>query len=354
MGDGFDQATTDPVLMPSSDKVMAPHRHGHWKRSIGRPPTVAVGMALVLINVLGCPSPPPPPVDLELPQAYVAEASGEVDVDGLVFHGHARIDYLISPTDEVNITRLRFWIDDADIVVRGPFGGERRRERLRCTSFAIENPVTGRLNAGSPDKLIVATGAASVVGVSFGERAADRTCPGLARQITATNNADFELVHDPRSDRFEIATTFTGTLDGESVSIRIAMDGSFVNRPPVPLIGIGGPGLPVDSIQGACPPIVGTNPPYTPANDPEGLRVRLLSLASDPDGGTGRSDITREYWLHSDGGPFTLIGTRQLIGPVLFPNGSQNRLVLEVSDRSGARTRKICEFLVQPAPEGGG
>ncbi len=187
------------------------------------------------------------------------------------------------------------------------------------------------------------------------ERAADGTCPGLARQISATNNADFEITHDPAADILGLSASFTGTVDGESATINIDMSGSFVNRPPAALIGVGGPGLPPGSIQGGCPPIIDGNPPYTPANDPEGLRVNLLSLASDPDTVRGRSDISREHWLHSvDGGPMRALGTRQLIGPVLFPTGTQNRLVLEVSDRHGAQARTVCEFLVQEAPGGGG
>lgn len=310
-------------------------------------------VAAALIVLPACPRVvPPAPTGVELAQSFVARASGEVEVNDLVFYGHARASYMVTPDGEVDIRRLRFWIDDADIVVRGPLGAERARERLRCTFLEIESAAKGR--TGAAGRLVISSGDVSITGTSHDERGERGECPALARQITATNNADFELIHVPASDRFGLSTTFTGTLGEESVTVRIDMDGSYVNRPPQPLIGVGGPGLPPGSIQGGCPPIVAGNPPYTPANDPEGLRVNLLSLASDPDGSTGRSDVVGEYWLHLSGTERRYLGGRQLVGPVLFATGSEHRLVLEVSDRHGALARTVCDFLVLEDPGGSG
>lgn len=306
-------------------------------------------VAPALLVALGCDPARPAPVDLELPKAYVARAQGEVEVENVRFFGHARASYLVSPSGRVDITGLRFWVDDADVVVKGIFGIVLGRERVRCTELALERPVEARLVP--PDRIVVPAAAADVAGLAWEERAADGSCPGGARRISAANNSDFDLLHDPAGDRFAINTSFTGPLGDETVTIEIEMEGSFVNRPPEAKIGVGGPGLPVASIQAACPQIIDANPPYTPANDPAGLRVSLLSLSSDPDGSEGRSDITREHWIHSEGGgPWTVLGNEQLIGPVLFPLGSENRLLLQVSDRHGARSRKICDFLVLEAP----
>ena len=324
---------------------------GQWRSSWprGRRAGLALCAVLGVLSSVACDPPGPSAGDFELPQAYLAEASGTVELEDLRFFGHARASYLVFPDGRVNVTGLRFWVDDADIVVRGLFGIVLGRERLRCTELELERPFDAHL--APPDEIAVPAAAAEIAGLAWEERAADGSCPGGARRISASNNSGFGLLHDPAGDRFAISTSFTGPAGGETVTIGVEMEGSFVNRPPEAKIGVGGPGLPIASIQAACPQIIDGNPPYTPTNDPAGLRVELLSLSSDPDGNEGRSDISREHWVHSEGGgPWTVLGNEQLIGPVLFPTGSNNRLILEVGDRLGARSRKICDFLVLEAP----
>lgn len=308
------------------------------------------GTALALVLSFGCDPPSPGGWNrslLELPRAYRAEADGEIRVDGLRFPGRVRADYLVYPDNRVVMARLHAWVRDVDIVTRFLFI-ETSRERLRCTEFSNEDMIEGRFEpVGS--KLIFAAGSARMSGRSYGNRAADRSCSAPIRAITAENNADIDISHDPAGNEFEINASFRASYDGNDVSVAIEAQGSFLNRPPEPEIGVGGPSLDPDLIQGGCPPLVGSNPPGAAPNDPRGLLLNMVSSSADPDGLWGRSDIIREEWSHSSGtsgDPFRLIGRGRVAGPYLFDMGMEHWLMLTAWDRTGASTRALCSFRV--------
>jgi hypothetical protein len=285
--------------------------------------------------------------NLELPKAYRAEGEGTVRLDDLPLPGRVRVDYLVYPDGTVAMGNLHTWLRDVDIVTHFLFW-ETSRERLRCTEFSNREVIVGRLDT-TASQLVFPSSAARLSGLSFDSRQPDRTCPGLARQITAENNSELRIVHDPAADRFALDTRLAARYDGNDLTVRIAVEGDFLNRPPVPEIGVGGPSIDPDLIQGGCPPILGTNPPGAAPNDPRGLLLRLVSSSSDPDGDWRRSDIIREEWSHSagtSGAPFELIGRGRVAGPYLFESDMEHWLMLTVWDRTGASSRDLCQFRV--------
>jgi hypothetical protein len=302
------------------------------------------GCALAL--GLGCAprTPPAPgPAAASLPGAYQARASGAVRVDGVRIPGRVALDYLVFPDGAVTITSLVATAPDVDVVSRFLFF-ETERLRFRCTRFANEEPIRGALDAGG--RMVFPPGAAKLAGLSFDERAPDRTCPGRARRITAQNDRALTAEPDPAGNRFTFSGRFRATVDGEDLDLRITAEGGYVNRPPEARLGVGGPDLPEDLIQGGCPPLVGVNPPAAEANDPGGLAIVLQSLSADPDGRWSRAGLAREQWSHSDGGPYRLLGEGRRIGPVVFGFGVEHRLELTVTDVVGARGRTACRFRV--------
>lgn len=311
--------------------------------SSGWAATAVLGILAALATSCSSPSPTPPPADRGLAAQYKVEVAGSIRLDDIRVPGRAWLDYLVFPDGRVTVTALRANIPDLDIVTRFLFF-ETDRERLRCTEFSNTAAVEGRLMSGG--LLVFPASAASLAGLSYTDRDAGGACTGAVRLITATNDRAFSLEHDPAHDRFRFRGSFVTSYRDKTFDLRIDMDGSYVNRPPDARIGVGGPGLDPDLIQGGCPPLTGINPPTAEANDPEGLRLNLLSVSTDPDGGWGRSDIEREQWAHSTGGPYEFLGEGRLIGPVLFELGLQHRLELTVSDRLGARGRDVCGFLV--------
>jgi hypothetical protein len=298
-----------------------------------------------------------------VPRAFRVQADGELRVNDLRVPGRLRMDYLVHPDGAVVVTDLTAWIRDVDIVTRFLFW-ETDRERLRCTKLSNTTVIAGRLEAGG--RLVLAADAVDLSGVSFAERAADGTCPGAARQVTARNNADITAVHDPAANRFTLDGSFRGRYGGEDLAIRIAMLGTFLNRPPEALLGVfemparvadtGGFPSELDLPQGGCPPLHGVNPPGAVANAPEGLRLHLISLSSDPDGRgrRGRGDIARDVWsLSTDGGAFRSLGTSQIVGPVLFELHRDHVLALTTSDHARAADRMVCRFRVITREEAG-
>lgn len=300
---------------------------------------------MLAVLAMGCPSPTAvsPPAGRGLAEQYKVRATGSIRLDDIRVPGRAWLDYLVYPDGRVTVTAMRANIPDLDIVTRFLFF-ETDRERLRCTEFSNTTAVDGRLMSGGV--LVFPASAASLTGLSYTDREAGGGCTGSVRLITATNDRAFSLEHDPAHDRFRFRGAFVTSYHDKTFDLRIDMEGSYVNRPPEARIGVGGPDLDPDLIQGGCPPLTGINPPTAEANDPEGLRLSLLSVSTDPDGGWRRSDIEREQWAHSTGGPYEFLGEGRLIGPVLFELGLQHRLELTVSDRLGARGRDVCGFLV--------
>lgn len=332
---------------------------------VARGARLAAALA-ALAAALGCaPRAPAPaaPDPLALPKAYRVQADGELTVNDLRVGGRLRMDYLVFPDDRVVVSDLTAWVRDVDIVSRFAFI-ETGRERLRCTKLSNTTGLAGRLEPGG--RLVLPPGAVDLSGVSFAERGAGGRCTGLARQVTAQNNADVVARHDPAADRFELSGTFRGRHGGEDLAIGISMTGRFLNRPPVATLGVFEPPAgrtlstvwpdDLDLPQGGCPPLRGSNPAGAVANAPDGLRLDLISLSSDPDGrsGGGRGDLARDVWsLSTDGGPFRALGTRQIVGPVLFELHRDHVLALTSSDHAGASARALCRFRVISAAEAG-
>jgi hypothetical protein len=284
---------------------------------------------------------------LELPRAYRADASGEIRIDDLRLRGRVRADYLVYPDDRVVMQSLHAWVDDVDIVTRFAFI-EVSRERLRCTEFSNEDLVFGRYDPAA-SKLTFPAGAARMTGHSYTGRAPDRSCLTPVRQLTAQNNREIVVNHDPAANEFGLGASFRASYDGNDVGIAIRAEGRFLNRPPEPVIGVGGPSIPTDLIQGGCPEILALNPPGAAPNDPRGLLLNLVSNSTDPDGSWNRSDIVREEWSHAvgtSGSPFRLIGKGRVAGPYLFASDNEHWLMLTVWDRAGASFRDLCFFRV--------
>lgn len=284
---------------------------------------------------------------LTLPKAYRAEGDGTIRLDDLSLRGRVRVDYLVYPDGNVAMGNLHTWVQDVDIVTHFIFW-ETNRERLRCTEFSNQQVIVGRFD-GAASELVFPLAAARLSGLSFESRLPDRSCDGPARVITAENNAELRIEHDPASDRFALSTRLTARYDGNDVSVSIDVEGGFLNRPPEPEIGVGGPTIDPDLIQGGCPPILTTNPPGAPPNDPRGLLLNMVSSSSDPDGDWQRSDIIREEWSHSMGttsAKFRLIGRGRVAGPYLFESDQEHWLMLTAWDRTGASYRDLCQFRV--------
>lgn len=324
---------------------------------------VAYALALAaLATGPGCASRPAPPDVLALPASYRVQADGELRIDDLRVPGRLRMHYLVHPNGGVVVSDLTAWIRDVDIVTHFLFW-ETDRERLRCTEFSNDLAFPGRLEAGG--RLVFPPDTVELTGLSFTRRDPGGTCSGATRQITTRNNADVVVTHDPTGDRFAMTGSFRGRYEGEDLTIRISMAGAFLNRPPEALLGVfeapgamptGGLPTEFDLPQGGCPPLRGVNPPGAVANSPQGLRLHLISLSSDPDGrvSRGRGDIARDVWsLSTDGGPFHSIGSGQIVGPVLFELHRDHVLALTTSDHSRAAARMLCRFRVITPEEAG-
>lgn len=180
-------------------------------------------------------------------------------------------------------------------------------------------------------------------------------CPGDGdwARITATTDRPLTGLHDPARDHFRLEGLFHATVDGESVDIRIRLDGHYENRPPHAVIGVDDPSIPEWLNQGGCPLLIGVNPPTAEANDPEGLRLTLLSASSDPDGTLFRSDLAVEQWFQwrgpdpgTPGTTSTFLGRGRRVGPVLFEFGPRHTVVLSTRDFHGAEDRTQCAFHV--------
>ncbi|NNL65176.1 MAG: hypothetical protein HKP30_02935 [Myxococcales bacterium] len=112
-----------------------------------------------------------------------------------------------------------------------------------------------------------------------------------------------------------------------------------------------------------CPPVqalpadggwVWPDPPQIRGNHTDGLEVAFSSVSFDPDG-TGppapgsegpRVDIVSEQWSHWEGTTYSRLGMGHQLPPKTFSKGPLHRVLLTVTDRSGARSQAECRFLV--------
>ena len=289
-------------------------------------------------------------------RTYIAEGRGDFTFSGPrccegAIPGSLRLAYSVDGAGRVTIHQLEARVIDFRIQVRRTFGDDKVIPFF-CNRLRLVEPAVGSVDARG--NLAVPVGAVQMLGLTFVELGDDflASCPseaggGRAQGAVASNPAVITGVLDPIGDRFSLDASFRLTDGGDSFVVHARVSGSYRNRPPEARIGFTGPGFPDFTIQGGCPPLAGVNPPTTEPNDPEGLRIRLRSASFDPDGTWNRSDIVREEWGRSrDGGPLDYLGARREVGPLLFELGRAHRILLSVTDRSGAVARTVCQFFV--------
>ena len=309
-------------------------------------------LAAVLFSIACTPTSTLPP-ELDFPAAYRIQSSGSVDLDGTLLPGGAQMDYLVYPSGRVVVSKFDAWISDLDIVVNFLWW-ETNRERLRCNRIVARDPIVGSLSGTNVD---FRPSSASFLGYSHDMRDSAGNCPGLAREVDATNDGPFRFLHEPNRDRFQFRAGFTAVYDGNRVPLRLELDGNFLNRPPTAVIATGAPGVRWQDMRPGCP--VGPQGLASiPANSPDGLVLNLRSMSSDIDDRESarfnsefsRADISTEQWGHSTGGKYAFLSEGRLIGPVLFRTGLSHALLLTVTDRTGAKARDLCRFEVVAAP----
>jgi hypothetical protein len=295
------------------------------------------------------PIPEPPPEVQEIPQSFWAEGEGLVSVGERSVPGRLRLQYLLYPDQRVVIPSLVVWMDDLDLIVLFLWW-EAAREPLRCTAFRNPQPIQASLDDG---ELVVPPGT-QLLGQSYYERQPDGTCKGKARRLEPATTTEMRIVHDPEGNRFAFTAEFDSSYDGNPFSVALELEGAYLNRPPVAELEAEADGLP--TAADGCPATDKGQPPIVPANSPQGLRVTLRSDAYDPDGHwpeganpkRSRVDLQFEQWARSGPNGFRFLGAGQEIGPVLFEVDREHRLLLWVTDRQGAESRKTCHFQVVP------
>lgn len=284
----------------------------------------------------------------DLPHSFMVRGTGAFSVEDADIRGTFELAYAVHADGRVTFTRLQAEVDPAGVLIlRIPILRD-RRVPLFCAGAGNVGLINGFVDPTG--KLTIPTGAATVVGNTFSEPGPfPRGCPGRGNVgfFSATNNDMLIGRHDPARNEFHLEGRFRTSREGRDFTIRVSIAGSFVNRPPRAVIGVRGAGVSPVLGQGGCPPLKGGNPPTTEANDPEGLRVSLVSASFDPDGPWGRADLSLEQWSHARGRePFRFLGQGREIGPVLFEFGSEHRLLLAVTDQAGADSRDNCLFTV--------
>ena len=328
-----------------------------------RPGRSGAGGALLALAValvsLGCPAeepppPPPPPDAAQLPGRYIAQASGTVGLGGggieeETVDGRLQVAYIVYPDDRVVLTHFAARLDDVDLVV--PFlWWEVDREPLRCTALASSRTAVGALENG--DAIVLPAGALELGGVSYTARNDAVTCGGEQRGIRAESPSPASISHDPNENSFAFSGSFAASHQGNEFTVAVELDGDYVNRPPVARLAHALSGAGDDALVEGCPD------PKSIANTGEGLRLRLVSRSEDPDPHAfvesnlklPRADLRREDWLRSLEGEFSFVGEGREMAEVVFEPALDHVLVLTVTDQSGSRARKICEFFVAPKP----
>jgi hypothetical protein len=251
-----------------------------------------------------------------------------------------------STSGRVNISRLYTTLADIDVTFHFLIF-ETGRVHIRCGTARNDAEIEGNVDASG--NLSIASGAATLSGTSYQQRNASGDCGGNVSAITLNNNAPLTGVLDPASNRISLTGVFSALTEGNAYTVRLDMTGDYLNRPPVSVFGVEGPGLEPFS-QGGCPAVMnGGNPPepIVEANDPAGLKLFLKSFSRDPDGAWQGGDLLLDQWFHArDSGPLKFIGESRRLGPVVFEFGPLHHLELQTTDRAGALSRSNCDFRV--------
>ena len=313
--------------------------------------TPIAAFALVLAAT-GCetaePPPDPLPALLAIPQGYRAQAEGLVKLGAdIVVPGRVRLRYSVNPDGSVVATHFNLWVDDVDLPVTFLWW-EVAREQLRCTSFTNVADTSGMQQGAQ----ITFPPGVEIHGVAFSEREAEG-CVGKARDLSFKSSGNVVVEHNPADDVFALAAVFEATYEGNTFTVDVDTQGSFLNRPPIVEIAHAAPGL--DGVVKGCPGVEKGKPPIALANGPEGLTVSFLSGSHDPDHNwppeqkpkQPRVDVAFEDWSRTRSGRFRYLGSGPEIGPLLFETGLEHEVLLQVRDRTGAEARQLCHFQVQ-------
>jgi hypothetical protein len=273
--------------------------------------------------------------------------NGEGCCDGVPLPGTFEMDYEVDEAaGRVRITRLSAALADMDITFRFLIF-ETGRVKVRCGTARSASPIEGSVDAFG--NLSIAAGAATLSGEAFQQRDDGGECGGGASLITLANNAPLTGLLDPVSNRLSLSGAFTTMTEGRTYDVRLDMTGEYVNRPPVAVFGVEGPGLGAFA-QGGCPAVMNHGNPPEPtveANDPAGLKAYLRSFSYDPDGAWRGGDILLDQWFHGrDAGPVKFVGESRRLGPTYFEFGPVHHLTLETTDRAGVTDASPCDFRV--------
>lgn len=286
----------------------------------------------------------------DVPERYLVRGSATVAVDGpgccdgTPLAGRFEAALEVDGSGGVLLTSFAVDLADQEVPVRGLLGIPWGTKALHCASVLASSPASGSVDPWG--NLSFPTGAVPFEASSFKTRLDERRCGNPDLRMTGANGAPLWGRHEPWSDHFALSGTFVAAADSGTYDVSLRLDGRYVNRPPVAALGVVRPG----SLQPDCPARFRPgNPPewVAEANDPAGLKGSLLSLAWDPDGASGHSDVASDAWfLGTDGGPLTALGEGLHRGPVTFGFGPVHRIVLEATDRVGAAASAECRFRV--------
>ncbi len=321
--------------------------------------SVAIGLTAVLAVAFPGTGALRAGLPLEVPERFEVAGRGTVTIEGLgELPGTFELVLVVRPDGEVVVPHLRVRIRDFDVVSRRVF--RERRTPFRCSGAVNAGPLAGHL---SPSGELFFAAPQEVYAVSYPERNDHGGCPGQggAYSLRAVSDLPVVGVHSPWDDVFSLAGTFVTDYDGDTYTVSLAFEGSYVNRPPLARMSFEGEGLPTGSLKYACPPYVpltfdtaqgSFTCNYVQANDPQGLRATLVSTSADPDGGWHRSELKLEQWSNFvwsfEEGTETHVhlGNGRTVGPILFAMDHRHTVQLTTSDHAGAVDRATCEFCV--------
>jgi hypothetical protein len=319
----------------------------HPKRARG-----AVALFALTLAAAGAANAEPP---LAPARQYMVRGEGHGTVAGphccgdTRFTGRFEASYTVDDAGVARLGGLRIAFHDADVVVHDGFLGLfSSRASLRCASARSDTEATGWLDG--PNRIKFPAGAVSFAGVSSEGRHPDGTCHDPTIAFSGASNAPAAVTHDPVGDRFALEGTFATTIEGDAYALRLRLDGSYANRPPVADFVLRPHGDPWP--QSGCPTVPYWNgqqwETVAEANDPSGLVGDLRSISGDVDGSAWREgDVFAERWFHARGSaPREFLGQSRSLEGRTFGWGVSHRVELLAVDHAGAASAASCAFRV--------